>query len=738
MTPKPSSNFHTSSRGTSAKGAVPAVVLCVISTSLFLCPSAEAQSQGANVAPPSDQQVVKLDPFTVVDRTDTYSLPDSSAATKIDVPNDILPISVQEIGRQVLQDQQILRLQDALQNVSGVLPNNEGGSTSDDFTIRGFDSGQLTYEDGLKTDQSTNGGFTTDMANVDRIEIAKGPASVLYGQGEPGGLINIVTKQPLQTPFFALDQEFGSFDTYRGTLDASGPLNASHSLLYRLNVAFEDSSSYRDFVRNHRLIAFPTLAWQPSSKTRVTLEFKVGSGYEIYDPGVPFMNGVPAPVPLSANFADPNANYGPIHDDSAKIVINQQIAPSWDLKFAAKTAYISGPVTNFQDYAGDPDASGNLPFIGFITNYFKHYTNQAVLDLTGKFTTGSAAHTLLLGTDYFHYDGRYDGNFYLPPTINIFDPVYNQPYTLPDPSTDFPVSNGENAYGAYVQDFVALPANVYAIAGVRVDSETSYDTGFGVAARVHDPLKASPRIGVLWKFHPDAAVYASYTGNYGDTALGAMTATGALLPPEGAQQYEAGIKTEWLNNKLTVTTGIYQLTKENVPATDPQNPDYSIAVGKARSRGVEVDAAGDLGAGWKIIGSYSYIDCVTTEDQNLPSYQGLRFPNVPFDSASLWLTYELPAATLKGLKIGFGGFARGQEVGYETSASGLTYAPLHVPGFAVANAMASYAWNIGRTRMSVQVNVNNVLDRKYFESIGYTTGYPGAPFNILAAFKLER
>lgn len=709
----------------------------LISTAFCLCPRAAAQATDTKDVPATDQPPTLLDPFSVTAGTEAdYSVPDATAGTKLDSAIIDTPVSVQVVPLQILKDQQTLRLQDALQNVSGVIANNDGGSTADSFTIRGFDANEMTYEDGLRFDESTNGGFTIDMANVEQVEVAKGPASVLYGQSEPGGVVNIVTKQPLENAVVSLDQTFGSFDTYRATLDATGPLDADKTFLYRLNVAFEDAGSFRDFIRSHRLILFPTLEWRPSSRTKLVLEVKAGSGYEIYDPGIPFINGVVAPVPLSSNFAEPGSNKGPTKDDSAKLVFTHRFGDGWTLKAAGKTAFISSPVEDFQTYAGDPDSAGDLPRLGFTTDFFKHWTDQGVVDLTGKFETAGVRNTMIVGADFYRDDGRYDANFFNLSDINVFNPAYGQPYTLPDPSTDFIVFNGEKAFGAYAQDFIEFPHDVFLLAGFRFDSATTYDTGYGVAESVHDHPSPTPRIGVLWQFNPTASLYATYTGNYGDSPLGSITATGAFLPPEGAQQYEAGIKTEWLEKRLTLTTSIYQLTKENIPATDPSNPVYSVAIGQARSRGVELDVSGQLATGWRVIAAYSYIDCTVTGDTNTPSMQGLRFPNVPFNSGSLWTTYDVQSGPLKGLKLGLGAVARGGEIGYE-SPTGVSYLADRIPGFGIYNAMASYGWKTGKTKTSLQLNVDNLTNRRYFESVGYSTAYPGSPLGVLGSLRID-
>ena len=154
-----------------------------------------------------------------------YVVPDALGATRTDTPIMETPVSIKVIPQQVMKDQQVVRLDEAVQNVSGVIPNNDSYGTNDSFSIRGFDAMEMTYEDGLRLDQYSNAGFPIDMANVERLEVVKGPASVMYGQAEPGGVVNIITKQPLDTSHYSLQQQFGSYDFYRTNFDATGPFS---------------------------------------------------------------------------------------------------------------------------------------------------------------------------------------------------------------------------------------------------------------------------------------------------------------------------------------------------------------------------------------------------------------------------------------------------------------------------------------------------------------------------------
>jgi iron complex outermembrane recepter protein len=669
-----------------------------------------------------------------------YKVEAAETATKTDTPIMETPVSIQVVPLQVLEDQKVSRLDDALNNVSGVIRSNDSYGTGDSFSIRGFDQMESTYEDGLKLDQYTTSGLTRSTANIERIEVVKGPASVLFGRAEPGGLVNIVTKQPLDTPYYSVEQQAGSYAFFRTTADATGPLSADKTLLYRINLDYENSGSFRDFVYDRRFFLFPTLQWRPTDRDRVTAEFKYGTGTEVADNGLPFLpNGTPANVPITRNYAEPDANQSQNDEFYAKILATHAFNEDWQLRGLYKSEFHSAPALNSGYYQGDTDAGGNLNRYWFGSPEFQHWTHQVVADVTGHFDTWGARHTVVAGFDYYHQAGFYtvaQTSGTVPP-INIYNPVYGQPFPPPDPTLSGSESSGQDAYGAYFQDQIALPGHVHLLGGFRYDNTTQFETGTFFTASTHDTPSPTPRFGVLWQAVPQLSLYASYTENFGATPLGSTPVPGRLLPPQSAQQFEAGVKTELLDKRLSITASVYDLTKENIPTADPANPAYVIAIGRARSRGLEFDISGKITEGWRVLGAYSYIDCVTTEDNNSPSLQGLRFPGVPYHSGSLWTTYDFKEYGLGGLKIGVGAIYRGPELAWEEPPPYTAYQADRIPGYTVVNAMASYAWRAGGTRLRAQLNVNNALDRRYFSALTPSQALPGAPLSFIGSLRAE-
>ncbi len=233
-----------------------------------------------------------------------YVLPNATAGTKTDTPIMETPLNVQVISKQVLKDRQVIRLGDALKNVSGVTTTNIGsggpnffGGTEQPIFLRGFSS-ETFMRNGFRLQQ---GSASRELANVEAVEVLKGPAAILYGQVEPGGMVNIVTKQPLATPYYGFTQQFGSYDLYRSTFDASGPLTQNKDLLYRANLSYENSGSFRDFVGKEDVFFAPVLRWNISPKTQITFEMEYNHLHQGLD--AQFVSLIPGfKMPISRNY----------------------------------------------------------------------------------------------------------------------------------------------------------------------------------------------------------------------------------------------------------------------------------------------------------------------------------------------------------------------------------------------------------------------------------------------------
>lgn len=263
-----------------------------------------------------------------------YRVPNASTPTKTDTPLRDIPQSIQVIPRQLLEDRQITRVEQVADNVPGVQPVvNYGGIPTADFFIRGFNSFTV-YRDGFREFSFAN---PVNIAGVEQIEFLKGPASVLYGQNEPGGLVNITSKQPLNEPYYSPSLTIGSFDFYRGTLDLSGPLNSRKTAAYRLNLAYENAGSFRDFVDSENIFVAPALSFQLGPNTKLTFNFEYQNYNLTFDRGFP-----PEPeifqVPISRFLGEPDFDDATGNFGRGSYVLEHQFNENWRLRHAFAAA----------------------------------------------------------------------------------------------------------------------------------------------------------------------------------------------------------------------------------------------------------------------------------------------------------------------------------------------------------------------------------------------------------------
>ncbi len=670
-----------------------------------------------------------------------YAVPNADAGTKVDMPVMETPMSVQVIGRQVIDDQQTVNLVDVLTNVSGVAPTNDAYGTSDSFSIRGFDAASMIYQDGMKLDQYSASGFPQDMANVEQIQVVKGPASVLYGQAEPGGLVAIVTKHPHAGPFASVEQEVGNHHFFRTTADLNHPL-VKDKLLFRIALDGTDADSFRNFIHTNELSLFPSASWRITHNLDFTLLGSYQRGSNILDNGIPFLtNGTPADVPRSSNYMDLDTNKSNIDQFSLEPSLNVRLGDQWSLRMQYKVARINAPLPVDEYYLGDVDAGGNLLRGAFAETSFRHRSDQVQANLPGKFSFGQVKNTFLVGFDFFKQTGEWYGNTSLQPAaINIYQPVYDQPYGTTDLSGDIFAVQGEWEYGAYIQDVAELPGRVFVLAGARLnwteemENITTPDPYSYWPNYVHES-PVTPRAGLLWQPKTNVSLYGSYTSNYGASALFVYTADGKPLPPQSADQVEVGIKSEWLDRRLMATVAAYRIIKHNVPTTDPNNPLYTEAIGTARTQGVELDLSGQLSRSLRLIAGLSTLQAITTKDTNTPSLQGLPFPGVPHNIASLWGVWEPQSGPMRGLQLGAGTQTRSGEQAYE-SPDGVSYLADRIPSFVIANLMMAYEHTYGKAHISAQINVNNLFNSRYFATVNPSQAMPGAPFTILPSVRV--
>lgn len=692
-------------------------------------PPIEESPAQASTPTGSDVPVVDVKPVYVMAQHESYKVDRATTATRTDTPIMETPYSVQVVPQQVLRDQQAVRLETALKNVSGVSVFPSSIEGTDSYMIRGFDS-LAYYRNGVL--RPTNN--MVETSNIERVEVLKGPASILYGRADPGGIINVVTKQPLATPYYSFQQQIGSYNFFRTTGDATGPLTKDGSLLYRFNLAYENSESFRDFVDRKTIFFAPVVKWNVSPRTQITAEMEYHNINTKSDGLLPALGNRPAPIPISRYLDEPSFSKSANERFFTGLNWSHEFNDDWKITHRLSGEFIHGrghreivPFSSVQ-----PDGTVQR-FLAAVPPGQQENRYQSSLNLIGHFDTGLVKHTLLFGYDFLYQTDKYAvakccdtdpaSNF----PINVFNPVYG----LGIPSLDQIPDNGpfgssRSWHGVYVQDQVKLPFNLHALAGARYDDAVSHDTVLN--EKTGKDHRLSPRVGLVWQPMAWLSLYGSYTENFG--LQNAFDASRQPLPPQTAQQFEAGVKTEFFDGRLRTSVAYFDLTKQNIAVPVPGTL-FSRAIGEAQTRGIELDVSGEILPGWSAIASYTYMPFAkVTNDVGddgsgnpTPGNTGNRLFNTTRNMGSLWTTYafqdeELRGVKLRGLKVGAGMQAAAERQG---DAGNL----FQLPGYAIANAMASYEWRMGMTKMTAQLNVSNLFDKTYY------AGTIGGPYFIM-------
>ena len=686
-----------------------------------------------------------------------YVVPDASTATMTDTPVMDTPLNIQTITQQVLQDQQVIRIDQALRNVSGIAFSNGGdtsfGNAFDSVVLRGFPT-DSHLRNGMRIDSSSSDTelFTQQLANVQSIEVLKGPAAILYGAVEPGGVVNIVTKQPQATASVSAEQQFGSYGLYRTTVGATGPLNSDATVLYRVDASYDTGNSIVDLGFRRDLFVAPTLKVLIGSSAQVTLQYEhkdshFNGNYAIF----PLVEAASGPfVPL---FNDRRLNFGERSavqelTDLGALYWSWELAEGWSVRqqILANIVHTRGPqVTTFFGMGpGDPADPTSAPAVYRVEDPFdtQDDTYASQLDLTGKFSTGPIEHTVLVGADWYRFNSRFqlstsNPNFLPDPTVDsrlsLFNPVH--PGTAFGPLAPLAAGTGPTrSWGAHLQDQLSLADTLFLLAGVRYQHvfETNY-TGQTLSSLTSAPLDASattPRVGLVWRPWRWVSGYANYAKNWGPSN-GYPDSNGGLVPPTSANQKEIGVKFDPPGGRLTSTLALYDLTKTNIPTPDPVNPFAYIVTGKVRSRGLELDLQGEVLPGWNVIVNFSDIDAQITSSNDPANPPGTQWQQTPRLIGNLWTTYEVAPNSDHGLKFGVGVNAQGSQpaLNYTGVLATQTSDYARIGGYASTNAMAAYRFTVDGLRLLAQLNVSNLFDRRYFNYIAL--GNP-QPYNTYA------
>ena len=658
-----------------------------------------------------------------------YRVPSATTATKFDTPLRDIPQSIQVIPRAVIEDRQVVNIEELSDNVSGVQPDpGYGGLSSAGFRIRGFTLQFENLRDGFR-----DFGYLSprDVANIEQVEFLKGPASVLYGGGAGSlsglslsGVVNTVTKNPLDQPYHNLDFSTGSYDFYRSTLDFNQPLNPDKSLLFRLNGAYENAGSFRDFGGNESNLIAPALTWKIDPRTSVTFKYEHQDYNYFFDVGFP-----PEPeflrIPISrVVLAEPGFSHADANSNSVTYDFKHQFSDNWQFRQGFNTLLASAETQGFGQISFsnlNPDRR-TLPRFAYKTNEAsENFTLQN--EISGKFETGPFGHNILVGLELARYQFRYD-YFRAPASaIDIYNPQYGTlpVFTSPAKGNE---SGGDNL-AIYLQDLIKILPNVKILAGGRFDYNDLIDKNRQTNQLINEQTEShfSPRIGIVYQPSKDTSLYFNWSNSF-TPQFTARSRTNSPFKPTIGEQFEFGIKQELLSKRLSANLAFYQITQQNVLTPDPVDTTYSVQTGEEKSRGIELDVTGQLLPGWKVIGTYTYTDAFVSLDNSIPV--GQRLGGVPKNNASLWTTYEIQGGDLRGLGFGLG-------IVFAGDSQATLPNTIKLPGYVRTDAALFYR----RNNYRVDLNIKNLFDTRYYEDVEAYAIRPGAPLTILGKVSVQ-
>lgn len=664
---------------------------------------------------------------TSVSVTDTsgYVAPLSTTGTKTDTPLIETPESISVVTRQQMDDQQPQSLNEAVRYTPGIVPESNGVSSNfwsgGSLMLRGFIP--EVYQDSLEDDSSGND--LLDSYFYQRVEVVGGPDSVLYGQASPGGLVDVETKRPPDTPIHEVQIGFGSYGRYEGQFDLGGPIDANDHFSYRLTAVGFTENTQTEFVNEQRLAIAPAFTWKPNANTSLTFlanyTYNPAIGQYAYVPAV----GTVLPNPngkISSSFyvGDPNFNKTEQQSVQAGYQFEHRFGSGWTFDQNLRYTTNSNHANMIWPLDLEPDLE-TLDRYSWIRNAT---FNSIITDtrIRKEFATGPVRHVLLGGFNYQHYyeNWLWGENDDIPP-INVFNPVYYQDIAPPTPDEYQTDINQANQLGVYAQDQISLNHWRFVLGGREDWVNYSYTNG---GPYTQDDKKFTWRAGAVYLFNNGLAPYFSYSTSY-QPDIG-VTASGSALPPTSGQQYEAGIKYQKPGSRNLVTAAVYNLAQQNVGVMDPNNPNFDISIGEITSRGVELQDHASITRSLDLIATYTFTDSrytKTTEtdtgiDGVTTSTQGKYQYGVPPQMASLWANYTLHSGPVNG--FGFGGGVR-----YVGFSYGDDVNSFKVPGFTLVDAGLHYDFsetNRFLKRYRLQVNATNLFDKSYIASCFSSSG----------------
>ncbi|SOC90596.1 iron complex outermembrane recepter protein [Rhizobium sp. AN5] len=669
----------------------------------------------------------------------------SATATKTGTSLKDTPQAVNVVTKDQIAAQGSTTLTQALRYTPGVISQYGDDSRYDWFTIRGFRPSR--YLDGLRLPFGSRGYAQprVEPFSLERAEVLKGPASVLYGQGDPGGLINMVSKRPSATALNEVEMQFGTDKRIQTAFDLGGGAGDDDSFLYRIVGVGRLTDTQYDYVREKKGYIAPSFTFKADEGTSLTV---YGSYQHIDSPGGGGAPALPAngtlytrmypELPRSAFPGEPG--YDRYKSDQASVgyEFEHEVDDTWTIRQNLRYSYIGTDTQRVQPYC--PAACNPTAFYRYAWAFPESaravtVDNQAI----GNFQTGDVAHTALFGLDYSYESSRYEESALSPifTPFNGLDPIYGAT-AITRPPIATRIDQDRSQTGLYAQDQMEWNNFVFSLGGRYDWANTDTRTRTSVADNQVDQRdgKFTWRAGLVYNFDNGLSPYAGYSTSF-NPASGTDRLGNAFEPTTG-EQFEVGVKYQPNGSNSFVTLSAYHLTQDNVlsPDTTPGFTNYSVQTGQVRMRGVELEGKAEITDAFSVLASYAYTDSeITKANPNATgiSNEGNRFAFVPRQQASLWLDYTLQTSTIwDGLSFGGGARYTGQTFGENAN-------KFDIPSYTVFDAAVRYDFGKADPKLEglkASLNVSNIFDRKYVSTCIAATGcYWGEGRTVYATLK---
>lgn len=662
-----------------------------------------------------------------------YLQKNAASTSRIPLTIKESPMTVTVVSKKLMDEFAVRDLSDAIKGVASVTMDNKNGGRQPALRSRGFlmDDTNAFMVDG----QPMYALLDQPMELMERVEVLRGPSGVQYGRGRGSGIINLIRKRPTEENFVSLKASGGTWDYKQLQLDAGGRIADDDRLGYRINVSKEDSNTFRDDVYLKKDVVGLVLDAKITDDLKLTLLADYVNRDTPWDLGQQWINGKPAPGLSRSTYDFLPWTKMNTSNTTLGYEVDWKLNENWKVKH----------LYTFQDYNTDRHISGRSGFNALTGNFTPTESrgvtdgknHSIVLDLLGDNTLFGMRHRTVLG--YHHVDLALETRSsnsltYTGVTSNIYNPsdVVRRPLTM----SAFQSTTDSVFKGIYAEDYIGLLPDLNLMLGARYD-EFEEKTATAAAVPVKDSRKndkVTPRIGLVYTPIEAITLYGSYMRGFEPGARAGLTVAtgipalnaGQLFDPQESEQYEVGIKTSLLEDKLAVNFAVYDLTRSNQVFTDLVAQRFTL-IGEQRSKGFETEVIGQITPEWSVSASYAYLDAVTTEGAD--SIKGRNLNLAPRHSTRIWTSYTFNHGVFKDFSLYGGAFQQGDSYG-DTSNTFV------VEGYTRFDAGASYKHKLGQNKAIWRLNVDNITDKVYYMGNNQASMLPGTPRNARVSLEV--